>query len=38
MDLVGIPRSEIILASGKTGEGVDKILEAIVERIPSSFR
>src|SRR5687768_17965671 len=34
IDLVGIPKSDIILASGKTGEGVDKILEAIVEHIP----
>lgn len=34
IDLVGIPKSDIILASGKTGEGVDKILEAIVEFIP----
>ncbi len=34
IDLVGIPKSDILLASGKTGEGVDKILEAIVEFIP----
>src|SRR5688572_23254074 len=34
IDLVGIPKSDIIHASGKTGEGVDKILEAIVEHIP----
>ncbi|MEO5905503.1 MAG: GTP-binding protein, partial [Saprospiraceae bacterium] len=34
IDLVGIPKSDILLASGKTGEGVDKILEAIVEHIP----
>ena len=34
IDLVGIPKSDIIMASGKTGEGVDKILEAIVEHIP----
>ncbi len=34
IDLVGVPKTDIILASGKTGEGVDKILEAIVERIP----
>ncbi len=33
-DLIGIPKSDILLASGKTGEGVDKVLEAIVERIP----
>src|SRR5690606_40875067 len=34
IDLVGIPKSDIILASGKTGEGVDNLLTAIVERIP----
>src|SRR5574344_494389 len=28
-------KEEIILCSGKTGEGVDKLLEAIVERIPA---
>lgn len=33
VDLLGCDREEIIRASGKTGEGVDKILEAIVERI-----
>jgi GTP-binding protein LepA len=33
IDLVGCDRSEIIHASGKTGLGVDSILEAIVERI-----
>jgi GTP-binding protein LepA len=35
IDLVGVPKSDIILASGKTGEGVDNILEAIVARIPA---
>ena len=34
IDLIGCEREEIILASGKTGQGVDQILEAIVERIP----
>lgn len=33
IDLIGCKRSEILRASGRTGEGVDKILEAIVERI-----
>lgn len=33
VDLVGCKREEIIPASGKTGLGVDKILEAIVERV-----
>lgn len=35
VDLLGCSRDEILLASGKTGLGVDKILEAIVERIPA---
>ena len=35
VDLLGCDRSEIIRASGKTGMGVDDILAAIVERIPS---
>ncbi|MCF8227760.1 MAG: translation elongation factor 4 [Bacteroidales bacterium] len=34
VDLIGCKREEIIEASGKTGYGVDKILEAIVKRIP----
>jgi GTP-binding protein LepA len=33
VDLVGCKREEIIPASGKTGFGVDKILEAIVARV-----
>lgn len=33
IDLIGCKRSEILRASGRTGEGVEKILEAIVERI-----
>lgn len=32
--LLGIEKSEILLASAKTGEGVEEILEAIVARIP----
>lgn len=35
VDLLGCDRSEIIRASGKTGMGVDEILEAIVRRIPA---
>lgn len=35
VDLLGCDREEIIEASGKTGEGVDKILEAIISRIPA---
>jgi len=34
-ELIGCKRDEIIEASGKTGLGVDKILEAVVERIPA---
>lgn len=34
IDLVGCERDDIIGASGKTGLGVDTILERIVERIP----
>ena len=35
VDLIGCDRDEIIHASGKTGQGVDDILAAICERIPS---
>ena len=35
IDLLGCDRSEIIRASGKTGMGVDEILEAIVKRVPA---
>ena len=34
VELLGCERSQIIRASGKTGEGVEKILDAVVERIP----
>ncbi len=34
IDLLGCKREEIIRASGKTGMGVEKILQAVVERIP----
>lgn len=34
VDLIGCDRDDILSASGKTGLGVDKILEAIVERVP----
>jgi GTP-binding protein LepA len=34
VDLIGCKPEEILLASGRTGLGVDAILEAIVERIP----
>ena len=35
IELLGCKREEIIRASGKTGEGVDDILRAVVERIPA---
>lgn len=34
MHLIGCEQKEIILASGKTGQGVEEILKAIIERIP----
>ena len=35
VDLFGCKQDEIILASAKTGEGINEILKAIVERIPA---
>ena len=35
VELLGCRREDIIEASGKTGAGVDEILEAVVERIPA---
>ncbi len=35
VDMLGCKREEILAASGKTGEGVEDILRAIVERIPA---
>ena len=35
IELIGCKKEDILLASGKTGLGVDKILEAIVERVPA---
>lgn len=34
MSVLGFKDSDIILCSGKTGEGVDKLLDAVVEKIP----
>ena len=31
----GFKKEEIILTSGKTGEGVDKLLDAVIEKVPS---
>lgn len=35
IDLLGISEDEIILASGKTGEGVEHILDRVIEKIPA---
>lgn len=35
VDLLGCKHEDILCASGKTGEGVDDILEAIISRIPA---
>lgn len=35
IELIGLDLDEIVLASGKTGQGVQDIMTAIVERIPS---
>ena len=35
IELLGVKREEIIRASGKTGEGVYDILNAIIERVPA---
>ncbi len=34
IDLIGCEREDIIRASGKTGEGIDDVLRAVVERVP----
>ena len=34
IDIIGCDREDIIRASGKTGEGVEDILHAIVEKVP----
>lgn len=35
IDLIGCEESDIIEASGKTGQGVEEILKAVIERIPA---
>lgn len=35
VDLLGCDPSEVLRASGRTGEGIDDVLKAIVERIPA---
>jgi GTP-binding protein LepA len=34
-DIIGIPAKDALLASAKTGEGVEDILEAVISRIPA---
>lgn len=34
VDLIGCDREDIIRASGKTGEGIEDVLQAVVERVP----
>lgn len=36
VNTIGFDRDEIICCSGKTGEGVEELLDAVVERIPST--
>ncbi|MBO6573599.1 elongation factor 4 [bacterium] len=38
IDLIGCDREEILHVSGKTGEGIPALLEAIVERVPGPKR
>ena len=38
VDLIGCEHDDILEVSGKTGEGVDELLEAIVEHIPAPSR
>ncbi|MEL6635374.1 MAG: translation elongation factor 4 [Bacteroidota bacterium] len=35
IDLIGCERDDIVLASGKTGQGIPDIMNAIVDRIPT---
>lgn len=35
IDLIGCEREDIILASGKTGQGIENVLSAIVNRVPA---
>lgn len=35
VNTIGFDRDEIICCSGKTGEGVEELLDAVIERIPS---
>src|SRR5574344_1662890 len=35
IDLIGCKSEDILLASGKTGQGVEDVLEAIIQRVPA---
>ncbi len=35
VDLIGFEKDEIILCSAKTGEGIEELLDAVVNRIPA---
>jgi GTP-binding protein LepA len=35
IQLLGCKRGEIILASGKTGQGIQEIVDAVIERVPA---
>ncbi|NLX66466.1 MAG: elongation factor 4 [Bacteroidales bacterium] len=35
VQLLGVPREDIIRASGKTGTGIEEILHAIIKRVPA---
>lgn len=35
VELIGCKREEIIRASGKTGQGIDDILNAVIDRVPA---
>ncbi len=35
VDMIGCSHEEILLASGKTGQGVKEVLDAIVEKVPA---
>lgn len=37
-DLLEMPQSEVLCVSGKTGEGVEQLLEKVIERIPGPSR
>ena len=35
VDLIGFEKDEIILCSAKTGEGIEELLDAVIDRIPA---